>query len=188
MICFEFKGGIGTASRKLTERQGGYSIGALVQSNFGLRHQLLIAGAPVGRELVEGAFRQRENGSIIIVVATDAPLLPHQLKRLARRAAMGLARTGSVAGNSSGDIFIAFSTANPNAAQSSGTAQLAMLPNDRMNPLFEATVQAVEEAIINAMVAAETMVGRDDHKVVALPHDRVREVLKKYNRLVEAKK
>jgi L-aminopeptidase/D-esterase-like protein len=188
MICFEFKGGIGTASRKLTERQGGYTIGALVQSNFGLRHQLLIAGAPVGRELVEGAFRQRENGSIIIVVATDAPLLPHQLKRLARRAAMGLARTGSVAGNSSGDIFIAFSTANPNAAQSSGTAQLAMLPNDRMNPLFEATVQAVEEAIINAMVAAETMVGRDGHKVVALPHDRVREVLKKYNRLVEAKK
>jgi L-aminopeptidase/D-esterase-like protein len=110
------------------------------------------------------------------------------MKRLARRAAMGLARTGSVAGNSSGDIFIAFSTANPNAAQSSGTSQLAMLPNDRMNPLFEATVQAVEEAIINAMVAAETMVGRDDHKVVALPHDRVREILKKYNRLVEAKK
>jgi L-aminopeptidase/D-esterase-like protein len=188
MICFEFKGGIGTASRKLTERQGGYTVGALVQSNFGLRHQLLIAGVPVGRELVEGAFRQRENGSIIIVLATDAPLAPHQLKRLARRAAMGLARTGSVAGNSSGDIFIAFSTANPNAAQSSGIAQLGMLPNERMNPLFEATVQAVEEAIINAMIAAETMVGRDDHKVVALPHDRVREVLKKYNRLVEAKK
>jgi D-aminopeptidase len=188
MVCFEFKGGIGTASRKLADRQGGYTVGALVQSNFGLRHQLLIAGVPVGKELVEGAFRQRENGSIIIVVATDAPLLPHQLKRLARRAAMGLARTGSVAGNSSGDIFIAFSTANPNAAQSSRTAQLAMAPNDRMNPLFEATVQAVEEAIINAMVAAETMVGRDDHKVVALPHDRVREVLKKYNRLVEAKK
>ena len=116
MVCFEFKGGIGTASRKLHERQGGYTVGALVQANFGLRHQLLIAGAPVGRELSEGAFRQRENGSIIIVVATDAPLMPHQLKRLARRAAMGLARTGSVAGNSSGDIFIAFSTANPNAA------------------------------------------------------------------------
>jgi D-aminopeptidase len=188
MVCFEFKGGIGTASRKLDEGQGGYTVGALVQANFGLRNQLMIAGAPVGRELSEGVFRQRENGSIIIVVATDAPLMPHQLKRLARRAAMGLARTGSVAGNSSGDIFISFTTANPNAAQSGGTAQLVMLPNDRMNPLFEATVQSVEEAIINAMVAAETMVGRDDHKVVALPHDRVREALKKYNRLIEPKK
>jgi L-aminopeptidase/D-esterase-like protein len=187
MVCFEFKGGIGTASRKLGERQGGYTVGALVQSNFGLRHQLTIAGVPVGRELSEGAFRQRENGSIIIVVATDAPLMPHQLKRLARRAAMGLARTGSVAGNGSGDIFIAFSTANPNAAQSSGLAQLAMLPNDRMNPLFEATVQAVEEAIINALVAAETMIGRDDHKVVALPHDGLRDILKKYNRLIDLK-
>lgn len=183
MICFEFKGGIGTASRKLTERQGGYTVGALVQSNFGLRHQLTIAGAPVGKELSEGSFRSRENGSIIIVVATDAPLVPHQLKRLARRAAMGLARTGSTAGNGSGDIFIAFSTANPKAAESQGVAQLAMLPNDRMNPLFEATVQSVEEAIINALVAAETMTGRDDHKVVALPHARLREVLKKYNRL-----
>jgi L-aminopeptidase/D-esterase-like protein len=187
MICFEFKGGIGTASRKLTERQGGYTVGALVQSNFGLRHQLTIAGAPVGKELSEGSFRSRENGSIIIVVATDAPLLPHQLKRLARRAAMGLARTGSVAGNSSGDIFIAFSTANAKAAESQGVAQLAMLPNDRMNSLFEATVQSVEEAIINAMVAAETMTGCDDHQVAALPHDRLREVLKKYNRLVESK-
>ncbi len=183
MICFEFKGGIGTASRKLTERQGDYTVGALVQSNFGLRHQLTIAGAPVGKELSEGSFRPRENGSIIIVVATDAPLLPHQLKRLARRAAMGLARTGSTAGNGSGDIFIAFSTANAKAAESQGVAQLAMLPNDRMNPLFEATVQSVEEAIINALVAAETMTGRDDHQVVALPHDRLREVLKKYNRL-----
>jgi L-aminopeptidase/D-esterase-like protein len=187
MICFEFKGGIGTASRKLAERQGGYTVGALVQSNFGLRHQLTIAGAPVGKELSEGSFRSRENGSIIIVVATDAPLMPHQLKRLARRAAMGLARTGSVAGNGSGDIFIAFSTANPKAAESQGVAQLAMLPNDRMNSLFEATVQSVEEAIINSMVAAETMTGRDDHQVVALPHDRLREVLKKYNRLVESK-
>jgi L-aminopeptidase/D-esterase-like protein len=183
MICFEFKGGIGTASRKLNERQGGYTVGALVQSNFGLRHQLQIAGVPVGRELAEGTFRQRENGSIIIVIATDAPLLPHQLKRLARRAAMGLARTGSTAGNSSGDIFIAFSTANAEAAGSQGLRQLTMLPNDRINPLFEAAVQATEEAIINALVAAETMTGRDDHKVVSLPHDRVREVLRKYNRL-----
>jgi D-aminopeptidase len=188
MICFEFKGGIGTASRKLGERQGDYTVGALVQSNFGLRNQLTVAGVPVGRELSEGAFRQRENGSIIIVVATDAPLLPHQLKRLARRAAMGLARTGSVAGNGSGDIFIAFSTANPNVAQARSPVPLAMLPNDQMNPLFEATAQAVEEAIINALVAAETMVGRDDHKVLALPHDGLREVLKKYNRLIEPKK
>jgi len=188
MVCFEFKGGIGTASRRLNERQGGYTVGALAQSNFGLRPQLLIAGAPVGKELSEGVFRQREYGSIIIVVATDAPLMPHQLKRLARRAALGLARTGSIAGNSSGDIFIAFSNANPNAAQGAGLAQLAMLPNDRMNPLFEATAQAVEEAIINVLVAAETMVGLDDHKVVALPHDRLREALRKYNRLVETKK
>ncbi|MGE0131737.1 MAG: P1 family peptidase [Blastocatellales bacterium] len=188
MICFGFKGGIGTASRKLTERQGGYTVGALVQANFGSRYQLTIAGAPVGKELDESALRQRENGSIIIVVATDAPLVAHQLKRLARRAAMGLARTGSTAGNGSGDIFIAFSTANPNAGQSTNLAQLTMLPNDRISPLFEATVQAVEEAIINALVAAETMVGRDDHKVVALPHDRLREVLKKYNRLIEPKK
>ena len=188
MICFEFKGGIGTASRKLGERQGDYTVGALVQSNFGVRNQLTISGVPVGRELSEGAFRQRENGSIIIVVATDAPLLPHQLKRLARRAAMGLARTGSVAGNGSGDIFIAFSIANPNVAQARSPVPLAMLPNDQMNPLFEATAQAVEEAIINALVAAETMVGRDDHKVLALPHDGLREVLKKYNRLIEPKK
>jgi L-aminopeptidase/D-esterase-like protein len=183
MICFEFKGGIGTSSRKLDDRQGGYTVGVLVQANFGLRHQLLVAGAPVGREITEGTFRSRENGSIIIVVATDAPLMPHQLKRLARRAAMGLARTGSTAGNGSGDIFIAFSTANAQAGIPQGVAQLTMLPNDRMNPIFDATVQATEEAIVNAMVAAETMVGRDDHMVVALPHDRLREVLRKYNRL-----
>ncbi|MGH9842815.1 MAG: P1 family peptidase, partial [Blastocatellia bacterium] len=182
MICFEFKGGIGTASRKLTEQQGGYTVGALVQANFGSRPQLQIAGVPVGKEISDGAFRSRESGSIIIVIATDAPLLPHQLKRLARRAAMGLARTGSTAGNGSGDIFIAFSTANATASAGQGTPQLTMLPNDRMNPLFDATVQATEEAIINALIAAETMTGRDDHKVIALPHDRLREVMKKYNR------
>lgn len=184
MVAFEFKGGIGTASRKLSERAGGYTVGALVQANFGLRSQLLIAGVPVGREIQDGAFRPRESGSIIIVVATDAPLVAHQLKRLARRAAMGLARTGSTAGNGSGDIFIAFSTANPKAAASENLAQLTMLPNERMGALFDATVQSVEESIINAIVAAETMTGVDGHKVVALPHDRVREVLKKYNRLV----
>jgi L-aminopeptidase/D-esterase-like protein len=184
MICFEFKGGIGTSSRKLPEKQGGYTLGVLVQANYGLRHQLRIAGAPVGEEITEGKFRPRETGSIIVVLATDAPLLPHQLKRLARRVSLGLARTGSVAGNGSGDIFIAFSTANTGASASDkGPVQLTMLPNEKMNPLFDATVQATEEAIINAMVAAETMIGRDDHKVLALPHDKLKEVLKKYNRL-----
>ena len=187
MVCFEFKGGIGTASRTLSERLGGYTVGVLVQTNFGLRPQLRIMGAPVGEEIPEGAFRRRESGSIIIVVATDAPLVAHQLKRLARRAALGLARTGSTAGNGSGDIFVAFSTANEKAATPEGVAQLAMLPNDRMNPLFDATVQATEEAIINALVAAETMTGVDNHTVLALPHDRLKDTLKKYNRLAVPK-
>jgi L-aminopeptidase/D-esterase-like protein len=194
MICYEFKGGIGTASRKLDEEAGGYTVGVLVQANHGLRRQLLIAGVPVGLEipLDEKASRAPvsaagDEGSIIIVVATDAPLLPHQLKRLARRASLGLARTGSVSGNGSGDIFIAFSTANPQADDTSGLAGLTMLPNDRMNPLFEATVQATEEAIINALVAAETMTGVDNHKVDAIPHDLLRKVMKDYNRLQEAK-
>jgi D-aminopeptidase len=183
MTCFEFKGGIGTSSRKLGARGDGYTVGVLVQANFGLRPQLQVAGVPVGREITEGAYRSRESGSILIVVATDAPLLPHQLKRLARRASLGLARTGSVAGNGSGDLFLAFSTANPGAGRADAPVALAMLPNDLMNPLFEAVVQATEEAIVNALVAAETMTGRDGHKVLALPHDRLREVLKKYNRL-----
>jgi L-aminopeptidase/D-esterase-like protein len=183
MICHEFKGGIGTASRKLSESAGGYSVGVLVQCNYGLRHQLRVAGAPVGQEIREGLIYTREQGSIIIVVATDAPLLPHQLKRLARRAALGLARNGSIAANGSGDLFVAFSTANPGAA--SGEAKIAALPNERMNPLFEATVQATEEAIINALVAAETMTGANNRKVIALPHDKLREVLRKYNRLAQ---
>ncbi len=181
MICHEFKGGIGTASRLST----GYTVGVLVQCNYGQRSQLRVAGVPVGREIMEGAFRPQELGSIIIVVATDAPLLAHQLKRLARRAAMGLARNGSSSGNGSGDIFVAFSTANPGAARAEGVQKLQMLPNERMNGLFEATIQATEEAIINAMVASGTMTGRDGHKVVGMPHDKLRAVLKKYNRLVE---
>jgi L-aminopeptidase/D-esterase-like protein len=183
MTCFEFKGGIGTASRKA----GDYTVGVLVQANFGLRPQLRIAGVPVGQEITDQAFRSKENGSIIIAIATDAPLLPHQLKRLARRASLGLARTGSVAGNGSGDIFVAFSIANPEAAKPQGLVNLTMLPNERMNPLFDATVQATEEAIINALVAAETMVGRDGHTAIALPQERLKEVLRKYNRLGEAK-
>jgi L-aminopeptidase/D-esterase-like protein len=187
MICYEFKGGIGTASRKLGENQGGYTMGVLVQCNCGARQQLRIAGVPVGLEIPEKPVTGQDTGSIIIVIGTDAPLLPHQLKRLARRAALGLARTGSVSGNGSGDIFIAFSTANPGAAKSSGIAQLHMVPNDQMNPLFEATVEATEEAIVNALVAAETMTGADNHTVLALPHSRLREALKKYNRLAESK-
>ena len=185
MICHEFKGGIGTASRKLGEEQGGYTLGVLVQCNYGLRDQLRIAGVPVGREITENLVWSEETGSIIVVIATDAPLLPHQLKRLARRAALGLARNGSISGNGSGDIFIAFSTANPGAGNPSHMVPLTMLPNDRMGSLFEATVQATEEAIVNAMVAAETMTGADNHKVIALPQGRLQQVLKKYNRLGE---
>ncbi len=183
MVCHEFKGGIGSASRQLDAKAGGYTVGVLVQCNYGLRDQLRIAGVPVGREIRDGLVYTKENGSIIVVVATDAPLLPHQLKRLARRVSLGLARNGSVSGNGSGDIFIAFSTANPGAAQTTGLRSLSMVPNDQMGPLFAATVEATEEAVVNALVAAETMTGADGHTVIALPHDRLREVLKKYNRL-----
>jgi L-aminopeptidase/D-esterase-like protein len=194
MVCYGFKGGIGTASRKLDQAAGGYTVGALVQANFGRRNQLRIAGVPVGVEIPDDRValggngpRDEDVGSIIIVIATDAPLLAHQLKRLARRAALGMARTGSSSGNGSGDIFIAFSTANPEAAKQSGLAQVTMLPNDLMNPIFEATAQATEEAIVNALVAAETMTGIDNHKVVAIDHDRLRQAMRKYNRLVEGK-
>ena len=183
MVCYEFKGGIGTASRVLPAKHGGYTLGVLVQANFGLRHQLRIAGVPVGTEIRDGLVRTEDSGSIIIVVATDAPLLPHQAKRLARRAALGLARTGSVAGNGSGDLFLAFSTANAGAGGSEGIVPLQMLPNDRMGPLFEATVGATEEAIVNALVAARTMTGHDGRTVVALPQDKVRAILERHGRL-----
>jgi D-aminopeptidase len=190
MRCYGFKGGTGTASRKLDDHGGGFTVGVLVQCNCGTRNQLMVAGVPVGREIPETnqhsaipVPREIEVGSIIIVVATDAPLLPHQLKRLARRATMGLARTGSTSGNSSGDIFIAFSTANANAGKPTGIADLKMLSNNEMNDLFTASAEATEEAIINAMVGAETMTGANHQTVVALPHDGLREALKKYNRL-----
>ncbi|HXU14945.1 MAG TPA: P1 family peptidase [Terriglobales bacterium] len=183
MICNEFKGGIGTASRVLPSGIGGYTVGVLVQCNFGHRNQLRIAGAPVGREISEAPVHNKDQGSIIIVIATDAPLIPTQLKRLARRASLGLARDGSFSGDGSGDIFIAFSTANEGATNGTGLRELKMLPNSELDPLFLATVQATEEAIINAMIAAETMKGINDFEVVALPHDRLREVLRKYNRL-----
>jgi len=183
MECFEFKGGTGTASRKLPAEAGGYTVGVLVQCNFGTRHLLRIAGVPVGYEIPKNRGRSNDTGSIIVVVATDAPLLPHQLKRIARRVTLGLGRLGSISGNESGDIFIAFSTANSGAGLAQKLASLEMLANERMDALFEATAQATEEAVVNAMVAAQTMTGANGYTVEALPHDKLREVLKKYNRL-----
>jgi L-aminopeptidase/D-esterase-like protein len=205
MVCHGFKGGIGTASRRLEVAAGGYTVGVLVQCNYGARGELRIAGVPVGREIADllpcsastdasiaasarrcaapaGPRRDDEagSGSIIIVVATDAPLLPHQLKRLVTRASLGVGRMGGKGENSSGDIFIAFSTANPRSSVDTGTVKVDMLPNARINALFYATVQATEEAIINAMLAAETMTGVNDNRVYALPVDRLREVMRKY--------
>jgi D-aminopeptidase len=183
MICNEFKGGIGTSSRVLDAKDGGYTVGVLVQCNYGSRQQLRIAGVNVGREIPEHTVWDSDTGSIIVVVATDAPLIPTQLKRVAKKVSLGLGRNGSYSGDGSGDIFIAFSTANPGAVGTKGLHQLTMLPNDSLDPIFLATVQAPEEAVVNAMVAAETMTGIDNHTVIALPHDRLREVLRKYNRL-----
>lgn len=191
MHTFEFKGGTGTSSRLVRIKDvGDYTIGVLVQSNFGRRSQLQVAGIPVGREWPEDApYTQEygpvnELGSIIVVVATDAPLLPTQLKRIAARSAMGIARTGGTAGNGSGDIFIAFSTANAPAANADrGLQQLQFVPNDQLDGLFEATVLAVEESIINAMVAARTMTGVDGHTLVAIDHERLRRILARYNRI-----
>jgi L-aminopeptidase/D-esterase-like protein len=154
-----------------------------VQCNYGVRRNLRIAGVPVGAEITGVPVWKEDTGSIIVVVATDAPLLPHQLKRMARRVTLGLGRNGSISGNGSGDIFIAFSTANPGAGEASKVANLTMLPNEKIDALFAGTVQATEEAVINAMVAAETMTGINDRTVMALPHDQLRDVLKKYNRL-----
>jgi len=185
MICNGFKGGTGTASRKLSAEDGGYTVGVLVQCNYGVQQQLRIAGIAVGRELPPGIPHKDDTGSIIVVVATDAPLLPSQLKRLARRVPLGLGRMGSYSGDGSGDIFIAFSTANPGAWGGGKIKQVNMLPNDDMNPLFLATVQSVEESVVNALVAAKTMKGINDFEVDAIPHEELQQVLKKYNRLVE---
>ncbi len=206
MICNQFKGGIGTASRRLPTDRGGYIVGVLVQCNYGSRARLSIAGVPIGQEIPDllpcydsipstaraGSRRcappapDAERGSIIIVIATDAPLLPHQLKRIAKRAALGVGRLGGTGGNPSGDIFVAFSTANPGAAKPDANVSLTMLPNERIDPLFQATIQATEEAIVNAMVAAETMTGINGLRVYALPHERLRAALRKYNRLIES--
>ena len=188
MSCYGFKCGTGTASRRLAAPAGGYTVGVLVQANHG--NNLRIAGVPVYAELQPGrpapANDEREElGSIIIVIATDAPLMPHQLKRLAHRASHGLGRTGATSGNGSGDIAIAFSTANAGAAAAAATAPVSLLSNARISTLFTATAEAVEEAIINALIAGETMTGASGRTVAAIPHDQVRAILKKYNRLVE---
>ena len=212
MSCTGFKGGLGTASRRVADAQGHYTVGVLVQCNYGTQSGLLIAGVPVGRELAEqgivgrcraGALPTRtflqslppcdapgdgadsdEYGSIIIVVATDAPLLPHQLERLVMRATLGLGRAGSIASNFSGDLFVAFSTANTGLDDAEAAAiPVRMLPNDRIDPLFRAAVEATEEAIVNAMVAAETMTGADDIRMNALPHEAVRTILRQHGRL-----
>lgn len=184
MICHGFKGGTGTASRRLADVDGGYTVGVLVQANHGRRDELILGGVPVGRALAdiplprEATVGPVDAGSMIAIVATDAPLLPHQLKRLARRVPMGMARLGNTGAHSSGDIFLAFSTANSGKAGRSGVAQIEMLSNDAMTPLFDAAAHATEEAVANALVAAQTMIGRDGHRAFALPHDRVRELMR----------
>jgi D-aminopeptidase len=183
MICNEFKGGIGTSSRVVTTKEGTFTVGVLVQCNYGEREQLRIAGINVGREIPAPKIWDDDTGSIIVVVATDAPLIPTQLKRVARRVALGVGRDGSYSGDGSGDLFIAFSTANPGGIEPKGLHQITMMPNGELDSIFLATVQATEEAVVNAMVAAETMTGVNNHKVIALPHDQLRAILKKYNRL-----
>src|SRR5436853_2427236 len=189
MICYEFKGGNGTASRKIDIRSAAagkdaaprsFIVGVFLQANFGRRPQLMIAGIPVGKE-IPGEVYKKENGSCIAVVATDAPLLPNQLKRLARRVSLGLARTGTISGNTSGDLFIAFSIANPNVASPDQiTHDVQTIPNDLMDPLFAGVVQATEEAVLNALIDNRSMTGRDNHRVEALPHDRLREIMKRF--------
>jgi D-aminopeptidase len=190
MICYGFKGGIGTSSRKVTLREGTYTVGVLVQCNCGRRPLLTIAGVPVGKEIPEDVPYAANNsrigredvGSIIIVVATDAPLISSQMKRLARRATLGPGRTGSISGNGSGDLFLALSVANHDV-KGEGMNAIKMLGNESLDPIFAGTVEATEEAIVNAMVAGKTMVGVDGHKVIGLPHDKLVSVLQKYNRL-----
>jgi len=206
MVCHQFKGGTGTSSRRITVSGRPYTMGVLVQCNYGGRSRFSVAGAPVGEEIPDllpcyrprpdgtrapgraceapaGGDAETDQGSIIVVLATDAPLLPHQLKRIARRAGLGIGRMGGIGGNSSGDIFLAFSTANPNAAADTGLVTLTAIPNESINPLFEAAIDATSEAILNAMLAAETMTGADGYTVHALPHDRLIAALRKYGRI-----
>ncbi len=197
MICHWFKGGIGTSSRVIDKNAGGYTVGVLVQANYGSRSQLTIAGVPVGKELLDtlhiiikeeprayvNKHELSEMGSIIVVAATDAPLLPHQLKRLAQRISLGIGKVGGTGGNGSGDIFIAFSTANKAAFSRTKETNAILYSNDLINSLFTAVIQATEEAIINALVAGKAMKGINDNTVYALPHEKVIRLLKKYNRI-----
>jgi L-aminopeptidase/D-esterase-like protein len=211
MTCNYFKGGTGTSSRRITVSGRPYTLGVLVQCNYGGRARFSVAGVPVGEEIPDllpcyaplpdgstagrpacssrtggggtGTDPNADQGSIIVVLATDAPLLPHQLKRIARRASLGIGRMGGIGGNSSGDIFLAFSTANPDAAADTGLVALSTIPNEAINPLFEAAIDATSEAILNAMLAAETMTGADGYTVYALPHDRLIAALRKYGRI-----
>lgn len=187
MVVHQFKGGTGTSSRKLDVKDGGYTLGVLVQANYGRRPLLSIAGVPVGKELTDllplPGKADADQGSIIVVVATDAPLLPHQLERLVKRVSLGIGVMGGRGGNSSGDIFIAFSTANPEVSKVEGIAKLEMLPNEHISPLFEAAASATEESIVNAMIAAETMEGVNGNKVYAIPQDRLIAIMKKYGRI-----
>ncbi|MCC8379612.1 P1 family peptidase [Xenorhabdus sp. PB30.3] len=190
MNLFDFKGGTGTSSRVLDKKDGGYTVGVLVQGNFGFRDDLIIAGIQVGQEIKDlmpiyhgDKKKIKDAGSIIAVVATDAPLAPHQLEKIAKRVSLGLARVGGVARNTSGEIFIAFSTANNDAFSREDIKTIKILPNDKLDPLYEATVSATEEAIINAMFAAETMVGRNGNTSYSIPKDRVIKILKRHNLL-----
>jgi len=192
MLTLGFKGGIGTSSRKVKINNKTYTLGAIVQSNFGSKRNLTISGVPIGKELKDtlnlvfnappANKRQEGDGSIIVIVATDAPLFPHQLKRIAHRIPLGIGAVGGRGSNGSGDIFLAFSTANPKAFNRKNSGSVKTFPNDKISPLFEATVQVVEESIINAMIAAETMEGINNNKAYALPHGKLMEILKKYNR------
>ena len=191
MTCHGFKGGIGTSSRKIVLKEKEYTLGVLVQANYGNRNELTIRGVPVGKEIknllpkITFGEKQEGLGSIIVIVATDAPFLPNQLKRLARRVPVGISRVGGFGSNGSGDIFITFSTANPGAFNREEIENINFLPNDLMNPFLNATGQATEEAIINALISAETMTGINNNTVYKLPHDRLKDILKKYNRLNE---
>lgn len=184
-VCYEFKGGIGTSSRKVNVVGKSYTVGVMVQSNHGLRHQLQVKGVPVGKHLKEDLVKKKETGSIVFIIATDAPLLPHQLTRLSNRPYLGLARTGSISSNGSGDFCLAFSTANSYKPGSEALNRAEWIANSEMDPLFEGVVQATEEAILNSLLAAETMVGNLNHRVIALPQDRLRDLMSGFPRTTE---
>ena len=193
MLCLGFKGGSGTASRIATIDGKQYTLGAFVQSNFGRKKNLTIAGVPVGQELKDtlnyeihdlaNSHHQEGDGSIIVVIATDAPLLPHQLKRIAERVALGVGRVGGRGENSSGDIFIVFSTANPHAFSNTDNENVTTIPNEHINALFTATIEATEEAIVNALFAGKTLTGINGNTVFGMPKEAVLRILKQYNRL-----